>query len=361
MLAARSGSIVADVSSCYNSCMITKHQHDIPKKKRLLWIDFLKVVGLTGIIIAHVSPPNDIFMLRSFDVPLMVIISSLLAEHSYKKYEGIKNGYLKYAFSRFKRLVIPTWIFLTLYFVIRAILTKEIFDPCYYLDTYLLTRYGFGYVWIILIYLYSALLVPLFSKIRCPIKTLLIIMPIYVIYEILFHYEIGTDIKIIDTTFYYIIPYGLLTYLGYNFNNFSKKAKYIIIAISGLIFTSLVVYYAVKTGSFQLVQIAKYPPRLYYLSYGIFCSFALLLICQKVKQKYFEHKIIDYISKHTMWIYLWHILVLGVYDAAHLPDFWILRFALVYLGSVLMVMAVNKLLDLIEKKKKIQCLIYLRG
>ena len=53
---------------------------------RIAYVDFLKIIGLSCIILAHVNPPAWIMMLRSFDVPLMVIISSILAELSYSKY-----------------------------------------------------------------------------------------------------------------------------------------------------------------------------------------------------------------------------------------------------------------------------------
>ena len=46
--------------------------------KRIPYLDFLKVIALIGIVIAHVSPPGPIFMLRNFDVVLMVVISSIL-------------------------------------------------------------------------------------------------------------------------------------------------------------------------------------------------------------------------------------------------------------------------------------------
>lgn len=69
-------------------------------KQRLYYIDFLKALGLTGIIIAHVAPPNWLMWLRSFDVPLMVIISSILAQRSYKKYSGNKQSIHAYCISR---------------------------------------------------------------------------------------------------------------------------------------------------------------------------------------------------------------------------------------------------------------------
>lgn len=46
--------------------------------KRIGYLDFLKVIALVGIVIAHISPPKSILMLRKFDVILMMIISAFL-------------------------------------------------------------------------------------------------------------------------------------------------------------------------------------------------------------------------------------------------------------------------------------------
>ena len=327
------------------------------EEKRLNYIDFLKFIGLTGIIIAHVESPNWVIMIRNFDVPLMLLLSSILAAKSIKKY----NSTMSYWISRIKRLVIPTWIFLTIYFIFKAIITKRTMSIEYYLLSFLLTRYGIKYVWIILIYLYSALLIPLFKKIKFSSKNNIIILIIYLLYEILYYFQIGTNNRIIDTTFYYIIPYGLLTYIGYNFENISNKRKKIYTISSFIIFTSLAIYYYVTTNSFQSVQIAKYPPRIYYLSYGIFCSLTLTLYCTKHNLKLFSNKLIVFISKHSMWIYLWHILALDIYKFFHMPEKWYIKFFVVYFISIVIVLLVNKALDIIEKKHKFNYFKYLRG
>lgn len=57
-------------------------------RARISYIDFLKFIGLTGIIIAHVGSPSWAMMLRSFDVPFMVVLSSILGEKSFHKYEN---------------------------------------------------------------------------------------------------------------------------------------------------------------------------------------------------------------------------------------------------------------------------------
>ena len=151
------------------------------EKKRLNYIDFLKFIGLTGIILAHVGSPNYVIMIRNFDVPLMVLLSSMLAAKSIKKY----NSNIAYWISRIKRLVIPTWIFLVIYFIIKAIITNKTTSIEYDLVSFILTKYGIGYIWIILIYLYSALLIPLFKKIKFSTKNNIIILLIYLLYEIL--------------------------------------------------------------------------------------------------------------------------------------------------------------------------------
>lgn len=327
---------------------------------RINYIDFLKFVGLTCIITAHVGSPNWVMMLRSFDVPLMVILSAILAEQSYRRFEENSLQVKDYYFSRIKRLVLPTWIFLLLYFVLRFIAKGELLEVKYYIASFSLTRYGIGYVWIILIYFYSALLVPLFSKLKLSIKCVIGIIIVYVLYEIIYYLKIGVNYYFLDTTVYYIIPYGILTYLGCNYCQMRERTKYLIAIVSFFSFSVLFVYYWITSGSPQLVSIAKYPPRMYYLGYGITCSFGLLLLCERCNFKVFDKFLIRYISMHSMWIYLWHILVLDLYRFLKLPEIWYIKLFVVYGISIVIVLVVNKCLDLINRKQKMGFIKYLR-
>ena len=40
-------------------------------------IDMLRFVGVSLILLAHIVPPDGLFQLRSFDVPLMIFVSGL--------------------------------------------------------------------------------------------------------------------------------------------------------------------------------------------------------------------------------------------------------------------------------------------
>lgn len=329
---------------------------------RLNYIDFLKVLGLTGIIVAHVGSPSWVMMLRSFDVPLMVILSAILGEKSYRKYEDISITSAKQYFSsRVKRLVIPTWIFLTLYFLLFDVFSGHFHKMGYYIASYCLTRYGIGYVWIILIYLYSAMLIPLFSKWQLSKRGLILIAALYLSYETAYFFGIGIRNKLLDTTVFYIIPYGLLTYIGCNYHKLTQKMRFGIVIASLIIFVTFGAYYWITSGSPQLVQIAKYPPRFYYLSYGLMWSISLLMLCEKFSLKIYTNPLVKYISTHSMWIYLWHIFALSAYRALKLPEKWFLKLFVVYSLALLAVFVTNKVLDTIEKKHTIGFLQYFRG
>ena len=84
-------------------------------------IDFLRFLCLAMIILAHMYPPGIIFQIRNFDVPLMVLVASLSFRASFRA-----QAYMSYLWSRAKRLILPVWIFLSIYFLFiraRAVIT----------------------------------------------------------------------------------------------------------------------------------------------------------------------------------------------------------------------------------------------
>ena len=75
--------------------------------QRDLYIDFLRFIGISLIILAHVEAPSGITQFRSFDVPLMVFVSGL-------SFSTKGGGFWKYVWKRVKRLCIPVYLFLTI-------------------------------------------------------------------------------------------------------------------------------------------------------------------------------------------------------------------------------------------------------
>ena len=96
-------------------------------RKRYIYIDYLKVLGLLLVILAHVNCPSPLMQVRSFDVPLLVFVSGFLASKSYSGHNA-KGYYWK----RIKRLVFPAWIFLTFFFLCAEhCIYQAIFYGCY--------------------------------------------------------------------------------------------------------------------------------------------------------------------------------------------------------------------------------------
>lgn len=328
--------------------------------QRLDYIDFLKALGLVGIFIAHAGPPNWALMLRCFDVPMLVILSAMLGERSWSRGGGgpasLKTFYLR----RFLRIVTPTWIFLVLYFPLSLLLGREPQPASYYVDSFLMTRYGMDYVWIMLIYLYVSLLVPLFSRQKGRAVTLLAVAALYVLYELAVYRGIGRDNRWIDATLYYIIPYGALTWLGCRERRMTDRTRWITAGAALAVFAALAVYYRMTRGQMISPQNFKYPPRLYFLSYGVGCAFFLLCCCRRFRLRLYSHPLVVFVSRHSMWIYLWQILLLDVYAYLKLPEIWYVKAAVVFLASVLVTAGVGLLLNSLEKKKSRPWIKYLR-
>ena len=137
------------------------------------------------------------------------------------------------------------------------------------------------------------------------------------IYEILYNC-ISINNKyirlLLENSICYLIPYGFLAYIGYDYIRLDKETKNKIIIFSGLIFIICSIYYFIQYNNFTSMQIAKYPPRLYYISYGIFISSILLYICENKELKIYTNSFVCFISSHSLWIYLWHIVALEILD-----------------------------------------------
>lgn len=172
-------------------------------------------------------------------------------------------------------------------------------------------------------------------------------MVIYILYELSCQAKLNNN-AFLDTTIFYIIPYGVVSYLGHHFLALGKNRKSII-CISLLLFTVMTFIFFRMTGSFQNVQIAKYPPRLYYLSYGVFFSMLLMYLGEINNSLLPYNKFISFISRHSMWIYLWHIVFIEIYNCFLDLNLWYIEYVFVYLLSVLMVYAMNVILDKLEK------------
>lgn len=294
-------------------------------------IDVLRWMAITGIIIVHVNPPLFWQQIRSFDVPLMVLLSGIC-------FGTTKIFSKEYYKKRFIRLVIPSWIFLSFYFLITYISSETIeikrIVMCY-------TFMTSWYFWIIRILFVMALLAPLFALLSNKIdksRLFLIIILLIVISEVL--------AKISDDYLYVVgvmfIPYATYYLIGMNLYRFSTPTVLKTGIILLCIYVLIAIYLYTENGRYILTSSQKYPPQFYYSSYAIGVSLVLYSYRNKIVSGLNRIKLLNFtlfIGSNTFWIYLWHI---------PLADYMINRFAPLY--SFIVVYGFAIILTFIQSK-----------
>lgn len=317
------------------------------KKSRIIYIDYLKTFGLLLVILAHVNCPPWLMQLRNFDVPMLVFISGYLANKSYRI-----GSYKEYYKKRFLRLVIPTWIFLIFFYIIQA-LTYNIPAWNDILRGFLFQKDAnmVGMVWVIWVYLVCSFLIPIYKKIGYDKRHILIWIIFLVINEFICKYTNISENKYMYMSFMTIIPWGGITYLGFYYDKIDIKTKKSILFCSGITFVLYGLFLYLENNFFVNTNLFKYPARIYYLSYSIFCLIIIWKLIKKINIK--ECKIIEFISKSTLWIYLWHILLLYIVKKIITNDnLWVIQYILIIILSVAITyiqnIIINKLIDKYE-------------
>lgn len=320
-------------------------------KDRNYTLDILKIIALVCIILAHINPASVVFQIRNFDVPLMIIISVILSVD----YINNKNfKYIPYILKRIKRLVIPTWIFLSIYFFINFIL-GNMYSLKTILVSYLLIG-GMGYIWIIRIYIYVAIVSPIVNWLQNRLKRwqyILFFILHYFLYTLVIEYTQGFEgiAKIlINVTVIDFIGYTFIVAVAIFISNLNNKNKFITGLIWGVLFIVLAFKY-----KFTQTQAFKYPLRLYYLSYAFSISLILYAVIDEIiiRFKFKINRGVIYISNNSLWIYLWHIIYIPIINKLFLEiNFgYILRCILIVIISVCTVLCQNKI-NLVLKNLK---------
>lgn len=309
--------------------------------KRMYHIDRLKVIGLLLVILAHVDLPSWLLQIRSFDVPLLVFVSAYLAGKSY--HVGNVGNYYK---KRFLRLAVPAWIFSGFFWVVQSfILTPPTIDDIikglmFQRDTYML-----GMLWVVWVYIVCALIIPMIDKMQYRIISNVMIVFAVILFQILCSVTTLSENRFLYCTFFTVVPYGFIAWLGYYYEDMSERMKRGIIGGSALLFGVITIVLYIQEKALFPISEYKYPAQIYYLSYGILVTF-LVFSWIKYFNKYKISYIVEFIGRSSFWIYLWHILVLyAVKMFIEDEYYWWLQYILVVVVSVLITWLQNKIVD----------------
>ena len=328
--------------------------------KRKKYLDFMKFIGLCCLFFAHVQGPYLLEEIRGFDVPMLVIISGILSISSIEKANSTK----KYVIKRIKRLVIPTWIFLSIFYIAMLIMGQKP-NPMDVVKSYLFQRdCGLaGGVWIIWVYLICAVLGPVLYKLITkkwfvPILVILVALNDGLIYLS----PLLIENRLLYYSIFTIVPYGSMLALGMYLPNMNNNSKRILVSFSLILYVAIATFLFFQNGEYVSISQYKYPARIYYLSYGLCITIILLEITRYVENKLPNIKIIKFISENSLWIYLWQIMILTIVNyVLRINQYWILSWICLMFGSVFVTMIQFNYSNWLEKKTNMKFWRYFRG
>lgn len=323
-------------------------------KSRDLYIDLLRFLGLSLIILAHINSPMGLHQFRCFDVPLMLFVSGLTASSS-RHYR-----YVDYVTNRTKRLIIPVWMFLAaylpiLYFVQFKFLPEQYLTGEMIVRSFLLLDNSIGYVWIIRIFLIVMLATPFILKLNNRIENIRLF--VFVIVAAVFALEgihlIGVQCDkesvasfVVVDIIQYGIAYSIPFMLGVRCRNAEKKEQHKLLAFVIVVFTVSLVYYVFSYGlPIRITPNFKTPPHSYYIIYGCFVSVLLWQMKTKIS-KWLTNKYFILLGQNTIWIYLWHMPFALVSN--RLSDSWVVRYIFVYGTAILIFMIQRSIVNKIN-------------
>ncbi len=284
--------------------------------------------------------------LTQFAVPSFVFCSAFL----YFQKAHLEHNYLSYLKKRFLRLLIPYFVFLLFFIPLVYLHDPKHVTPTFLFESVFLLG-GVDINWLILLFLYFAALFPILFYLEQKQKIL------FYIYSF---FAVGSSVLLTFYTFPYDykyimwLPWSVIILFAMYFIRLRKYNTFPIFSL--LISLIICLFFLVVeqlTNHSLILYDNKYPPNIYFLSYGIFVTM-LLFFMGKYGDTIF-HKFIHFLSIHSYSIYFVHyfILVLISYTVLYKWHFsWYSYFAVVLVITFIAQIGINKLLQQVRFRNK---------
>lgn len=293
-------------------------------------IDYLRTFAMMLVIIIHVLYFGEFFdneyvnIIKSFflfEMPLFFFITGASNELSKSK------NYFEFVCKRFKRILIPYWIFAFVFSILSIIkfsveskisLIKGI---CIFLSWILpldMQKTSISYItntiWFIPVYLSIILIVPLLKKIKKSSKKFEFIFVLLIIFFITALFKMGW---IQNFTFYTFWTYIGLFY--YDIKDLLKQKKlniYLIISIILGFITMILLFF---NGQSLDMQINKFPPNIMFFVFSII-TMSLIILSIKYLSKFMGflnsigifNKVFKSFSTHGITLFLYQGIAFNI-------------------------------------------------
>ncbi len=296
---------------------------------RLDFIDDIRGVSIFATILIHTNVyflankiAYTLIELGQFAVVAFIFCSSYL----YYQKDRVESLPLfwRHLLKRLKRLIIPYYIFIAIYFVFTYLKEPHKLTPLYIFQNLTLSG-GLDFNWLVLLFIQLAILMPFFSFLRRKYK---IVLCVYII--------VATISSIIFLKYSPHPLYRWIMWLPWSlviiYTMYFEKLRKNITLFWGLTVVFFVIF--LLTQQFVLVPLGhslrmydnKYPPNIYHLSYCLGGLNILFFLSQKGLFT-FTRKFIHFLSRYSYEIYFLHILVIyAVTVFFHFKFNWVIFF-----------------------------------
>jgi len=316
-------------------------------KKRFEEIDILRGISVFAIILIHVSSyflHNKIaFILwdySQFAVAVFIFCSAYIffvAEPQINM-----SNVLKYLKKRLWRLLPTYYLFAVIYLILNTLFNKKIITGGIILQNLLLYG-GIDFNWLILLFVYLTILMPIIYFLYKSIRVLFYCgLLLSLSSSILFLFSHPSNYRIIMW-----LPWSLVLYFTLFFIKTKRKKLFLFLSI--VIF--LTVFIILKLTIIKGTQFQnKYPPNLYHLSYSLF-SLSVIYFLSKINPLRLNivKTFLYFLSSNSYTIFFIHLIIIFLVTPIKLKLGWISFFLLVLLTTVLIQLFLNFLKKLTYK------------
>ncbi len=293
------------------------------KGERIAILDFLRGLAIFLMIFDHTAAyylfDKTVFFFWDYShiiVPLLIYVSSVLF---FSKPHPLKKDELfMYFKKRFWRLLLPYYLFVLALFPLLLIVEKTKLTFPYMIGSFIFTS-GEDINWLVLLFLYIAFLCPFIAYLKTIHRTLF--------------YAFGTMALISSIALVFIripvnykltmwLPWTIIVYLGFFATMVTNRYRFFTMTLIVSIM-SFILLQIIQTHLHHnlVLQENKYPPNLYYLSWGIFWLSLFNLTYHQIIAKITPLiATLKFFSVHSYSLFFIHYFVL--YAVARTQPYW---------------------------------------
>ncbi|MBI4973665.1 acyltransferase [Candidatus Roizmanbacteria bacterium] len=316
--------------------------------KRLDFIDDIRGISIFAMIMIHTNVyflQNNIaytlIELSQFAVVAFIFCSSYLY-YLKDKVETLPL-FWQHFLKRLKRLIIPYYIFLAVYFLFTFLKEPQKLTPNYIFQNLTLTG-GIDFSWLVILFIELTILMPFFSFLR---RKYSIVLYMYIIVAVISSIIFLKYTPLPWYRFIMWLPWSLIIIYTMYFEKIRKNT----FLFWGLTLGFFAIF--LVTQQFVLVPLGhslrmydnKYPPNIYHLSYCLAGLNILYFLSQKGLFAV-TRRFIHFLSRYSYEIFFIHILVIFVVTVFfHFPFNWVTFFLAVLGITSLVQVALNYFLS----------------